>query len=168
MDYLWSPWRMEYIMKQHQETGCIFCQVVQQEDSPGNLIVYRGELAYVILNRYPYTSGHVMVVPYAHQASLEDLSPSTRGEIMELATRCIQVIRPIYNPQGFNLGINLGAAAGAGIVGHMHLHIVPRWGGDTNFMSAVGATRILPESIEDSYLRIRGYWQPGNRSSDLV
>jgi ATP adenylyltransferase len=154
---------MEYIMNQHRDTECIFCKAVQQEDGLGNLIVYRGVLSYVILNRYPYTSGHVMVVPYEHQASLEDLSPQTRGEIMELATQCVQVLRPIYNPQGFNLGINMGAAAGAGIVGHVHLHVVPRWGGDTNFMSAVGATRILPESIEDSYFRIRRHWQPESK-----
>jgi ATP adenylyltransferase len=153
---------MEYIMSQHREAECIFCKAIQQDDGPDNLIVFRGALAYVILNRYPYTSGHVMVVPYEHSASLEDLSAETRSEIMELATRCIQVLRPVYNPQGFNLGVNLGAAAGAGIVGHVHLHVVPRWGGDTNFMSSVGGTRILPESIEDSFIRIQQYWRQNN------
>lgn len=149
-------------MSQHREAECIFCKAIQQDDGPDNLIVFRGALAYVILNRYPYTSGHVMVVPYEHSASLEDLSAETRSEIMELATRCIQVLRPVYNPQGFNLGVNLGAAAGAGIVGHVHLHVVPRWGGDTNFMSSVGGTRILPESIEDSFIRIQQYWRQNN------
>jgi ATP adenylyltransferase len=153
---------MEYIMSQHREAECIFCKAIQQDDGPDNLIVFRGALAYVVLNRYPYTSGHVMVVPYEHSASLEDLSAETRSEIMELATRCIQVLRPVYNPQGFNLGVNLGAAAGAGIVGHVHLHVVPRWGGDTNFMSSVGGTRILPESIEDSFIRIQQYWRQNN------
>jgi len=150
---------MEYIMNQERVAECIFCKVVQQEDGPGNLVVYRGTAAYVILNRYPYTSGHVMVVPYAHQASLEDLSAEGRSEMMELATRSIQILRIAYHPQGFNIGVNMGAVAGAGIVDHVHLHVVPRWGGDTNFMSSVGGTRILPESIEDSYFRIRRQWE---------
>ncbi len=137
---------------------CVFCKAVQQEDGPENLVVFRGHVAYVILNRYPYTSGHVMVVPYAHVASLEALTVEARSEIIELATRCIQVLRRAYQPQGFNLGVNMGEAAGAGIVDHVHLHVVPRWGGDTNFMSSVGGTRVLPESIEDSYYRIRRNW----------
>jgi ATP adenylyltransferase len=158
MNYIWSPWRMDYIMNHVQGADCIFCKAVEQEDGPENLVVFRGKLAYVILNRYPYTSGHVMVVPYAHVASLEDLPPQARSEIMELATEAILVLRPAYRPEGFNLGVNLGEAAGAGILGHVHLHVVPRWGGDTNFMSSVGGTRILPESIEDSYVRIRSQW----------
>ncbi len=158
MNYIWSPWRMDYIMNHDAAAECVFCKAVQQEDGPENLVVFRGQLAYVILNRYPYTSGHVMVVPYEHVASLESLTAETRSEIMELATRCIQVLRRAYQPQGFNLGVNMGEAAGAGIVDHVHLHVVPRWGGDTNFMSSVGGTRVLPESIDGGYYRIRKNW----------
>src|SRR5512138_2649393 len=142
MNYLWSPWRMDYIMNHERAAECVFCKAVQQEDGPDNLVVFRGQTAYVILNRYPYTSGHLMVIPYAHVASLEDLSPQERGEIMELTNRSLGVLRQAYRPQGFNLGVNMGEAAGAGIIGHVHLHVVPRWGGDTNFMSAVGGTRV--------------------------
>ncbi len=146
-------------MNHERAAECVFCKAVQQEDGPENLVVYRGQLAFVILNRYPYTSGHVMVVPYAHVASLEALTAQARNEIMELATEATRVLGQVYLPQGFNLGINMGEAAGAGIVDHVHLHVVPRWAGDTNFMSAVAATRVLPESIEDGYLRIREQWE---------
>ncbi len=158
MHYIWSPWRMDYIMNHDAAAECVFCKAVQREDGLENLVVFRGQLAYVILNRYPYTSGHVMVVPYAHVASLEALTAEARSEIMELATRCIQVLRRAYQPEGFNLGVNMGDVAGAGIVDHVHLHVVPRWGGDTNFMSSVGGTRVLPESIEDGYYRISRNW----------
>ncbi len=146
-------------MNHERAAECVFCKAVQQEDGPDNLVVFRGQTAYVILNRYPYTSGHLMVIPYAHVASLEDLSPQERSEIMELTNRSLGVLRRAYHPQGFNLGVNMGEAAGAGIIGHVHLHVVPRWGGDTNFMSAVGGTRVLPENVEDSYIRIRRYWE---------
>lgn len=159
LDYVWSPWRMDYIQRpadSNQE--CVFCQVCNLQDGPQNLIVFRGQSAYVILNRYPYTSGHVMVVPYVHQPSLENLTPETRSELMELASLAIQVLQAEYHPQGFNLGINIGEAAGAGIIGHVHLHVVPRWKGDTNFMSTLGQTRVLPENLEDTYERLRRAW----------
>lgn len=157
MDYLWSPWRMEYISGEKKDY-CVLCEEVTRPDGPENLIVFRGKLAYVILNRYPYTSGHLMVVPYLHVASLEDLNPDTRSEIMELSAISIKVLRAEYHPQGFNLGINIGEVAGAGILDHIHLHIVPRWGGDTSFMSALSNTRVLPEALADSYLRIKKAW----------
>jgi ATP adenylyltransferase len=146
---------MEYIQGPKMETGCVFCAAAAQPDSPENLVVLRGQLAFLILNRYPYTSGHLMSVPYDHQPSIELLAPETRAEMMELANRAVQVLRSIYRPQGLNLGINIGEAAGAGITEHVHLHILPRWGGDTNFMSAVADTRVLPESLEDSYRRLQ-------------
>jgi ATP adenylyltransferase len=158
MNYLWSPWRMKYIQN-HDEEGCVFCNVQAQPDSPENLIIFRGRRAFVILNRYPYTSGHLMVVPVDHQSSFEDLDAETRAEVMELTTECIQVLRKVYQPEAFNVGANIGAVAGAGIVGHVHMHIVPRWGGDTNFMSSLGQTRVLPEELEETYRRIREGWE---------
>lgn len=158
LKYLWSPWRMEYIQSFKNEEGCAFCEEIRRVDGPENLVVYRGRFAYVILNRYPYTSGHMMVVPYEHEASIEGISSETRAEMMELANECISVLRSEYYPQGFNLGVNIGQAAGAGILGHVHLHVVPRWGGDTNFMSSLGSTRVIPETLEDSYCRIKRAW----------
>lgn len=140
------------------EPGCIFCALQKEEDGPGNLIVHRGEHAYVVLNRFPYTSGHLMVVATAHLASLEDLEPAARAEMMELTTACMRVLRAVYHPQAFNVGANIGEAAGAGVAGHVHIHIVPRWAGDTNFMSTIGETRVLPEELETTYSRIRAAW----------
>jgi len=158
MHHLWSPWRMEYIEKHKEENGCVFCEALGLPDSPQNLIVHRAQLAFVIINRYPYTSGHLMVVPYTHEPSLEGLEAGMRAEIMELATQCVTVLRRAYNPQGFNIGINIGEPAGAGITDHVHLHIVPRWTGDTNFMSSLGQTRVLPETLEDTWTRVRQAW----------
>ena len=154
MNHIWSPWRMEYI-ENNKENGCVFCNAQEQEDGAENLIAHRGEWAYVILNRYPYTSGHLMVLPFVHKPNLEELDAGIRAEMMELTTRCMTVLRRVYNPQGFNVGINTGEAAGAGVKEHVHIHIVPRWQGDTNFMSAVGGTRVLPEALEDTYKRIQ-------------
>jgi ATP adenylyltransferase len=158
MKYLWSPWRMKYIESSKVE-GCIFCMALDVEDGAENLIAYRGEHSYVILNRYPYTSGHLMVVPYVHRATLEDLDPGIRAEMMELATRCMTILHKIYNPPAFNMGANIGEAAGAGVKAHVHIHIVPRWAGDTNFMSTVGDVRVLPELLEDTYRRVEEGFQ---------
>jgi ATP adenylyltransferase len=149
---------MAYIEKSKNEEGCVFCSALERPDGPQNLIVYRGQRAFVILNRYPYTSGHLMVVPNVHKPSLEALDPESRAEIMELANECIQVLRRVYNPEGFNLGINLGEPAGAGITDHVHMHVVPRWMGDTNFMSSLSDTRVLPELLEDTWRRVREGW----------
>jgi len=154
MNYIWSPWRMEYI-ESNKEEGCVFCSAQEKEDSAENLIALRGEHAYVILNRYPYTSGHLMVVPLDHKPNFEDLDPQTRAEMMELTSRCMTVLRKVYHPQAFNMGANIGEAAGAGVKLHVHIHIVPRWQGDTNFMSVLGETRVLPESLESTYQRVR-------------
>jgi ATP adenylyltransferase len=159
MNQLWSPWRMEYIQNHDKEEGCVFCNAQAKEDGAENLIVHRGERAYVILNRYPYTSGHLMVNPFEHVSSIEELEPEARAEMMELTSRSTTALSNIYRPQGFNIGINMGEAAGAGVLGHVHIHIVPRWKGDTNFMSSVGQTRVLPEALEDTYERVRQYFQ---------
>jgi ATP adenylyltransferase len=155
MKHLWSPWRMKYIENHEKEEGCVFCNAQAKVDGAENLIAFRGKLAYVILNRYPYTSGHLMVVPFMHKPNISDLDAETRAEMIELSSQCMTVMQKIYQPHGFNMGANIGEAAGAGVLGHVHIHIVPRWKGDTNFMSTLGETRVLPESLEDTYKRVR-------------
>jgi ATP adenylyltransferase len=156
MKRLWAPWRMKFVEK--HETDCVFCSVQIQTNDVENLVVFRGQTAFVILNRYPYTSGHLMVVANVHLSSLEDLNAETRAEMLELATKGMHVLRKVYRPDAFNLGANIGEAAGAGIAGHVHLHVVPRWGGDTNFMSTVGDTRVLPEELDETYRRVHAAW----------
>ncbi len=147
---------MEYIENNgKKEEGCVFCNALAQPDGTENLIAHRGDFSFVILNRFPYTSGHLMVIPFEHKPNLEELTPETRAEMMELTSRCTTVLSSIYRPQGFNVGVNIGEAAGAGVLGHVHIHIVPRWKGDTNFMSSIGGTRVLPESLEDTYKRVQ-------------
>ena len=146
---------MEYIENSMKEDGCIFCNAQEKEDNAENLIAFRGQRAYVILNRYPYTSGHLMVVPFDHQPNLEALKAQTRAEMMELTAHCMTVLRTLYHPEAFNMGANIGEAAGAGVKEHFHIHIVPRWAGDTNFMSTVGGTRVLPEALESTYERVK-------------
>lgn len=158
MKRLYTPWRMKYISKETREAGCVFCNALAKTDGPGNLIVARGEHALIILNKFPYTSGHMMVVPFDHKAELEELDAATRAELMELSTKCIGVLKRTYRPHAFNLGANIGEAAGAGMPGHFHIHIVPRWTGDSSFMVSVGETRVLPEEIAESYARIHAAW----------
>ena len=150
---------MEYILSPKSGEGCIFCEGLKLADGPENLIVYRGAHAFVMLNRFPYTSGHLMIVPYEHKPSLELLEVESRADIMNLSARAIEVIQALYAPQGFNLGMNIGNAAGAGITEHVHLHVVPRWVGDTNFMSSISQTRVLPELLEETYRRVKEAWE---------
>ncbi|MGD9028558.1 MAG: HIT domain-containing protein [Anaerolineae bacterium] len=133
---------------------CLFC-IKPQEPDPKAHIVYRGELCYVMLNRFPYNNGHLMVVPYPHVATLADLESETAGEFMALIQLSLQVLREAYRPEGFNVGANIGAAAGAGIEAHIHMHVVPRWAGDTNYMTAIGRTRVIPEWLHQVYQRLR-------------
>jgi ATP adenylyltransferase len=155
MDYLWTPWRYRYIANASKDDRCVFCDALAAKDDAGTLIVLRGKKNFVILNRYPYTSGHVMVVPYAHIADFAAAEPETLAEMMSLAQRVQTALDRTYRPEGFNLGMNLGRAAGAGITGHLHLHVLARWSGDANFMTVVGETRVEPEELSTTYERMR-------------
>ena len=155
MDYLWTPWRYAYVSAAEKTTVCVFCDGVKAGDDAKTLIVYRGRQCFIILNAYPYTPGHVMVVPYAHLDELRKLPPEAAGEMMVLSQRMETVLRELYRPDGINLGMNIGKAAGAGIAGHIHMHILPRWIADANFMSVVGETRVLPETLEETWKRMR-------------
>ncbi|MGC2638440.1 MAG: HIT domain-containing protein [Acidobacteriaceae bacterium] len=182
MDYLWTPWRYAYVTAAESaqrpgippelsawpgDTGCVFCNIVAAVDHAvatgmdrdgadrAALLVFRAEHNYICLNRFPYTSGHVMVVPYEHQSSLAALPSETTAEMMELSRRCERALAGLYHPDGFNFGLNLGKAAGAGVAGHLHLHALPRWLGDTNFITVTGETRILPEDLIVTWERLR-------------
>ena len=158
MDYLWTPWRYQYITTSDKASECVFCAAAKNPDDLENFIVHRGEANYVILNRFPYTSGHIMVVPYDHVATLENLKEEALLEMFRLARDCEHHLRAVYQPEGLNLGMNIGKSAGAGIAGHLHLHILPRWTGDTNFMTVVGETRVLPEDLAITWERLRSQW----------
>jgi ATP adenylyltransferase len=149
---------MTYIRGEVEEAGCLFCNRLAMSEGPESLILARGEHAYLILNRFPYTNGHMMVVPNAHEPSLEGLDSATLTELMRLTANAITVLRLSYNAEAFNVGINIGEAAGAGIIEHVHVHIVPRWAGDTNFMTATASTRVLPEALEETYKNLRESW----------
>ena len=157
MDYLWTPWRYAYITtasKNEGKDGCIFCELPKLADEEAK-IVYRGQHCYIILNSFPYTSGHVMVVPFAHLDELQKLPDAAAQEMIALTQKMESVLRQIYSPDGINLGMNIGRAAGAGVVGHVHMHLLPRWVGDTNFMTVVGESRVLPEALDVTYERIK-------------
>jgi ATP adenylyltransferase len=155
VDYLWTPWRYQYITAPDAPSGCVFCNAAANADDRATFIVHRGKRNFIILNRYPYTNGHLMIVPFEHAASLESLDDETLVEMTMLARRMERVLRSIYQPDGMNIGMNLGKAAGAGIAGHLHLHMLPRWTGDTNFMTVTGETRVLPEELSVTWERLR-------------
>ena len=156
MDYIWTPWRYQYIATaDRSHDGCVFCHAPAAGDDERMLIVHRGKKNYIILNRYPYTSGHALIVPYVHIGTLPDLEPSAGAEMMEMAQTLERALESLYHPQGYNLGMNIGGAAGAGIAGHLHMHILPRWTGDTSFMTTVGETRLEPEDLSITYQRLR-------------
>jgi ATP adenylyltransferase len=156
MRRLWTPWRFKYIREQRLANGCVFCNAGQGSDDEDLLVVHRAEHSFVMLNRFPYTSGHIMVAPYQHVPRLSLISDQVAEEMMRLARRMEGILEKLYRPDGLNMGMNLGEAAGAGIEKHIHLHVLPRWHGDANFMTTVGETRVLPELLEETYARIRG------------
>ena len=157
MDYIWTPWRYQYMeqVTDGKQPECIFCDALAKNDDAATLIVHRGTKAFVILNRFPYTSGHVMIVPYAHVAELTLCDAAALNEMMQYAQRVEAALRTNYKPDGMNLGMNLGRAAGAGVAGHLHLHVLPRWMGDTNFMTVTGETRVHPEDLRTTYERLQ-------------
>ena len=158
MDILCSPWRYDYISKGQAAptSGCVFCDILANgRTDEENFTLHRGTYNFVILNIYPYTSGHLMILPYAHVPGLAEAGEKTAAEMMSLASRSQTVIQAVYSPDGMNLGINLGRAAGAGVAGHVHMHALPRWVGDANFMTAIGETRTIPESLSETYAKLR-------------
>jgi len=154
MDYLWTPWRFQYISATEKSQDCIFCQAVKENRDSETLVVHRAECCFVILNRFPYNSGHLMIAPYRHIPLLEEASAPELSEMMALSARCQKLLREIYQPEGFNAGMNLGRCAGAGVAGHIHMHLLPRWSGDANFMTVVGETRVLPEDLKTTYQKL--------------
>ena len=162
MDYLFTPWRYAYItdaVKTDGKSGqCVFCELTKLPDDEAK-IVYRGKHCFVILNSFPYTSGHVMVVPFAHLDELQKLPEAAATEMMALSQKMEGVLRKVYSPDGVNLGMNIGRAAGAGVAGHIHMHVLPRWVGDTNFMSTVGESRVLPEALDETYKKLEAALQ---------
>ena len=154
MDRLWSPWRLQYVTSTGEAHGCVFCEAVDAPEAD-SLVVHRGRDCYVILNLYPYNSGHLMVVPKRHIATLGAASHDERCEMMDLTRMAELALTEAYRPQGLNVGMNLGRSAGAGIVDHIHVHVVPRWSGDTNFMTVVGDVRVLPEDLAETARRLR-------------
>jgi ATP adenylyltransferase len=154
MDHLWSPWRYQYISQTGAAQDCIFCHKLSANDDRESLIVFRGQHNFVLLNKYPYASGHVMIAPYAHVATLEEVDEPTAAEMMLLARRAQQILREVYRAPGFNLGMNIGACAGAGVAGHIHMHALPRWPGDVNFLTSVGETRVIPEDLGVTYEKL--------------
>jgi ATP adenylyltransferase len=155
MEYLWTPWRFRYITDAKKDDRCIFCDALAAGDDAKMFIVLRGQRNFVILNRFPYTSGHVMIVPFAHVADFAAADPETMAEMIQLTQRVQAALARIYQPDGYNLGMNLGRSAGAGVTGHLHLHLLPRWQGDTNFMTTVAETRVEPEDLVTMYDKLQ-------------
>jgi ATP adenylyltransferase len=152
--YLWSPWRLKYVVSANRSRECIFCEILT-DNSESTLLLYQGETCFIQLNLYPYSPGHLMVVPKRHLPSLTAATAPERMEIITLTALAEVALTEVYAPQGLNVGINLGSAGGAGVVGHIHVHVVPRWSGDTNFMTVIGETRVLPEELEQTAAKLR-------------
>jgi ATP adenylyltransferase len=150
MQQMWTPWRISYIRREHRP-GCIFCDMLDTEDDRTQLILHRSELAFLVLNKYPYNNGHLMAVPYRHMDTVEALTPEESVDMMSLVSLGVRALRRTSNPEGFNIGINIGKIAGAGVVDHVHIHVVPRWGGDTNFMPVLADVRLIPQDLGETY-----------------
>jgi len=155
MKRLWAPWRMPYLTGENKVEGCLFCVKIAEDRDAQNLIVYRGPRSFLILNLYPYSNGHLMAVPYQHVPSIEDLDDETLLDLMHTVNIGIKALREVMHPHGFNVGINMGRAAGAGIADHVHIHIVPRWDGDTNFMPVLGEVRVIPQALDETYAQLK-------------
>ncbi len=154
MEHLWAPWRIEYVRLEKMET-CIFCEFPKEQDDEKNLILHRGRYGFIIMNNYPYNPGHVMVAPYRHVGNIEELTNEEVLNLYSLVSLSVEAIKRSMKPQGFNIGLNLGRVAGAGIEGHLHIHIVPRWNGDTNFMPVIGDTKVIVQALRESYEELK-------------
>lgn len=161
MDYLWSPWRYQYVQKGTRASGCIFCEQAASKNDEEHFLVHRGRDNFVVLNLYPYTTGHLMIVPYQHVNTLEAANPAALEEMMLLAQASQKHLREIYNAPGYNLGMNLGESAGAGIADHIHMHVLPRWPGDTSFITTVSETRVLPEELAVTFRKLKAAFEKG-------
>jgi ATP adenylyltransferase len=160
VEHLWTPWRFQYITGVDKNPDlCVFCEALKRNADEEMLIVYRGRKNFLILNLYPYTTGHMMIVPYRHIPLLSNAQEEELHEMMGLAKQCQMALAEVYQPQGFNLGINLGRCAGAGVADHLHMHVLPRWAGDTNFMSVIGEARVIPEDLNTTYNKLRPYFE---------
>ena len=161
MDYLWTPWRFQYVTEGTRNEECVFCEKASADPSSDseNLVLYRGRANFVLLNLYPYTVGHAMVVPYAHVAELTEAPADTLAEMMTLAQQFQRALKDVYHPEGYNLGLNMGRCAGAGVEHHVHMHVLPRWTGDSNFMTVVGETRVEPENLTSTYNKLVGHFR---------
>jgi ATP adenylyltransferase len=159
MERLWAPWRLEYVQHADEQDGCVFCKAAGGDDDEA-LVLHRGEHAFALLNRFPYSSGHLMVAPYRHGAGFDSLDDAEALEIHRLTVQAIEALHTVYAPEGFNVGWNLGRIAGAGIVDHGHVHVVPRWGGDTNFMPVLADVRVIPEHLAETRRRLADSWPP--------
>ena len=159
-DHLWTPWRMPYLQDSSpRKDECIFCIKAQTEDDAVHHVLRRGEHCFVALNLYPYNNGHMMIVPYQHTSVLDNLAEPVLTEMMRLTQQAMRVLQSAYQPDGYNIGINQGTDAGAGLAAHLHQHLVPRWRGDTNYMTVIGQTRVIPEWIDDTYKRLKAIWE---------
>ena len=156
MEHIWAPWRMEYVQTMGKEEGCILCDKPKQGNDAANYILYRGDKNFIIMNTYPYNPGHLMIAPYRHIANLEELTDEEFHEHFEIVSRSIKLLRQVFNPGGFNIGINMGKVAGAGIEEHLHTHIVPRWQADTNFMPVISDTKVISEALAETYKKLKG------------
>jgi ATP adenylyltransferase len=158
---IWAPWRLAYVKDASKDSAeeCIFCAKPAEDDDEANLIVHRGDRCFVILNLYPYTNGHLMIAPYEHLATLPALGAETVAEMMALSQRAMTILEESYQPHGYNVGFNQGRVAGAGVEHHIHMHVVPRWGGDTNFMPVLADTRVMPQTLQQSYEALKGKFE---------
>ncbi|HKP85142.1 MAG TPA: HIT domain-containing protein [Blastocatellia bacterium] len=168
MEHIWSPWRYKYIEAADRQGVCVFCRAAESEKDDENYVAYRGKFNFVILNLYPYTSGHLMIVPYEHTGSLASVNEATTTEMMNLAKRAQTALEAEYHPEGFNIGMNLGRSAGAGVADHIHLHVVPRWVGDANFVSTIGETRVLPEDLATTLEKLKKHFDEKQSDRETV
>lgn len=159
MDYLWTPWRYQYVSQPGPERTCIFCEALERNRDEETFILFRGRLNFILLNRFPYTTGHAMVAPFEHVGALDQAAPDVLSEMILLCQRLQRALAAEYRPDAYNLGMNLGRVAGAGVADHIHMHVLPRWTGDTSFMTTVGETRVEPEELQGTYRRLKRHFE---------